>query len=266
MTLESYNLLDADEPPPTSISGTGGRSPFLLVCEHANRRLPRKLGDLGLNETDLRRHIAWDIGAAQVAKRLSDELDATLILQNYSRLVIDCNRSTDRPDAIPIISELTEIPGNQNLTSAEISARVEEVYEPFQRAVSDELDARRQSGRASILVAIHSFTPVFKGAVRPWHVGLLYNRDGRLGRSLFDVMQDDRDLTIGINEPYAISDETDFTIPVHGERRGILHIEFEIRQDLIEVEEGQQDWAKRLSRWLKDSLNDLAGSETLGIR
>lgn len=257
MTSRSFTLLQPDEPPPVAIEGEGGRSPFFLVCEHASRRLPRKLGDLGLDETDRQRHIAWDIGAAEVARRLSRTLDATLILQNYSRLVVDCNRSPDRPDAIPTMSEWTEIPGNRNLPPDEITARIDEVYLPFQRAVAGALSARCDRGRNSVLVAVHSFTPVFKGATRPWHIGLLYNRDGRMGRSLFEVMQPESDLVIGVNEPYAISDETDYTIPVHGERRGILHIEFEIRQDLIAAEAGQQAWADRLARWLQDGLRRL---------
>jgi len=259
MTQPAYTLLEADEPPAVTIQCGDGQSPFLLVCEHASRALPRRLGDLGLDETECRRHIAWDIGAAGVARHLSRQLDATLVLQNYSRLVIDCNRSLDRPDAIPAISEWTEIPGNRNLHSSEVSARIDEVYRPFQQAVAGELDSRLDNGRPSALVAVHSFTPVFKGTARPWHVGLLYNRDARLGRSLFDVMQQDRGLVIGVNEPYAISDQTDYTIPVHGERRGILHIEFEIRQDLIESEDGQQDWAGRLERWLGASLQRLSG-------
>lgn len=257
MTPRSYGLLQPDEPPAASVECQGGRSPFVLVCEHASQRLPRKLGDLGLSETDRQRHIAWDIGAAEVARRLSGILDATLILQNYSRLVVDCNRAPGRPDTIPTVSEWTEIPGNRDLRPDEATARMEEVYLPFQRAVADALMTRHDGARESVLVAVHSFTPIFKGVARPWHVGLLYNRDARMGRSLFDVMRDEHDLVIGVNEPYAISDETDYTIPMHGERRGILHIEFEIRQDLIEAGEGQRAWAERLARWLQDGLRRL---------
>jgi len=258
MISRSYRLLTADEPPAVSIEGSDGLSPVLLVCEHASRALPRSLGNLGLDETERQRHIAWDIGAAGVARDLSCALNATLLLQNYSRLVVDCNRAPEHPDIIPVLSELTEVPGNRNLRPDEISARIEEIYWPFQRCVARELDARRDAGRLAVLVAVHSFTPVFKGTARPWHVGLLYNRDDRLGRRLFDVMQHDRNLVIGINEPYAISDQTDYTIPVHGERRGIPHIEFEIRQNLIESQDGQRDWAARLARWLNDSLKTLS--------
>ena len=119
------------------------------------------------------------------------------------------------------------------------------------------LDGRRDNGRESILVALHSFTPDYKGAARPWHVGLLYNRDDRLARILMDLMNGERSLCVGDNEPYAISDETDYTVPVHGERRGILHIEFEIRQDLVESEAGQREWAERLEDWLTGSLHRL---------
>lgn len=258
MNSRAFSLLTAGEPPAVAIEESDGRSPFLLVCEHASHALPRSLGNLGLDETERQRHIAWDIGAAGVARRLSRALHATLLLQNYSRLVVDCNRAPNHPDIIPVLSELTEIPGNRNLRLDEISARIEEIYWPFQKCVARELDARRDAGRLAVLVAVHSFTPIFKGVARPWHVGLLYNRDDRLGRGLFDVMQHDPDLVIGINEPYAISDKTDYTIPVHGERRGIPHIEFEIRQDLIESPDGQRDWAARLAHWLKDGCKTLS--------
>jgi predicted N-formylglutamate amidohydrolase len=257
MTAQPYCLLGPDDGRPVEMHRAEGGSPFVLTCEHAGREIPRRLGDLGVEESELRRHIAWDIGAAEVARLLSARLDATLILQTYSRLVIDCNRTIDSHDSIPTVSEHTEIPGNRNLHPDEAAARVDEVFRPYHDSIARALDDRRDNGRESVLVALHSFTPVYKGASRPWHVGLLYNRDDRLAHILMNLMNGERGLCLGDNEPYAISDETDYTVPVHGERRGILHIEFEIRQDLVESEAGQREWAERLEDWLTGSLHRL---------
>jgi len=171
-------------------------------------------------------------------------------MQNYSRLVVDCNRSPRHHDFIPTVSEHTEIPGNLDLHPDEISARTDEIYHPYHDGIVEALDRRDDHHRTSVLVAVHSFTPQFKGAARPWHVGLLFNRDERLARILHAKMNGNPELCIGMNEPYAISDETDYTLPVHGESRGIPHIEFEIRQDLIETEHGQRQWAEYLADWL----------------
>lgn len=243
-------LLGEDDPDPVAVQRANGESPFFLTCEHAGRQVPRRLGDLGLHESEFERHIAWDIGAAGMARDLSARLDAALVMQNYSRLVVDCNRSPDHHDFIPAISEHTEIPGNRDIHPQEISARADAVYRPYHDTIAQALDSRHDECRMSVLVAVHSFTPVFKGEPRPWHVGLLFNRDDRLARVLREGMNGNPDLCVGINEPYAISDETDYTLPVHGERRGIPHIEFEIRQDLIETVDGQREWGGYLADWL----------------
>lgn len=255
MTEWPNQQLGPDDPFPVAVERAEGQSPFFLTCEHAGREIPQRLGSLGLREADLQRHIAWDIGAAAVARHLSARLDATLVTQTYSRLVIDCNRSPGHPDSIATVSEHTEIPGNRDLHPGHADARVEEVFQPYHDAISRALDRRRDEDRDSILIAVHSFTPVFKGHARPWHLGLLYNRDDRLARALTGLVEGENGLCLGINQPYAISDETDYTIPVHGEGRDILHIEFEIRQDLIASEDGQRRWAGRLEAWLLRSLD-----------
>ena len=260
MTTPPYRLLGADDPPPVTVYRKAGQSPFFLTCEHAGRKIPRRLGNLGLHASELDRHIAWDIGAAGVARRLSTGLDATLVLQRYSRLAIDCNRTPGHAESIPLVSESTEIPGNRNLHPDEVAARVNEIFDPYHDTIVSALDGRRDSGHASLLIAVHSFTPVFKGKARPWHVGLLFNRDDRLARVLIDLMNGDGALCIGVNEPYAISDSTDYTIPIHGERRQIPHIEFEIRQDLIASRGGQREWADRLQAWLLRGSDDLESS------
>jgi predicted N-formylglutamate amidohydrolase len=243
-------LLSPDEPSPVTVHNAGGASPLLLVADHAGNRIPAALGDLGVSKIERARHIGWDIGIAGVSRRLADALDAVLIQQNYSRLVIDCNRPPAAPSSMPEISELTPVPGNIGLSDADRARRVAEIFQPYHHAIEVELTRRLQDGRPVALVAMHSFTPVFKGFVRPWHAGVLYNRDDRFSKRLKAVLEAEGDLIVGDNEPYRVDDLTDYTIPVHGEKRNLHHIAIEIRQDLIADEAGQAAWAARLARLL----------------
>jgi predicted N-formylglutamate amidohydrolase len=243
-------LLEPDEPNPVTLENESGESVFFLTCEHAGRAFPRRLGRLGLPEAETLRHIAWDIGIGAVGRELSLLLNAAVILQTYSRLVIDCNRDPKVPSSIPEISEATEIPGNRSLDEAERAARVDAIFRPYHDAIAAALDRRAAADRASVLVALHSFTPVFKGVSRPWHVAVLFNRDPRLAHALAELLRADGSLMVGENEPYRVSDLTDYTVPVHGERRGLPHVEIEIRQDLITKPAGQREWAERLARLL----------------
>ncbi len=252
-------LLDSDEPPAFTTVGAPNRSPFLIVCDHASNILPRRLGDLGVAAADLQRHIAWDIGAAAVARLLAETLGAFAILQNYSRLAIDCNRPNHAPSAIPTISEATEIPGNRDLSPDDRTLRVEAIFRPYHERIAAELDRRAADGTPSALIAIHSFTPVYLGLARKWHMGLLYNRDDRLSRAMMARLTADPGLVVGENEPYSVSDETDYTIPIHAERRGLPYAEIEIRQDLLAHAGGQREWAARLTGALADSWDDLCG-------
>jgi len=247
----------ADEPGAYSIERPQGGSPFVLACDHASRRIPRALGDLGLSEADRAAHIAWDIGAAAVAQRLSAALDATLVLQNYSRLVIDCNRPPTAPDSIPRQSGGIPIPGNAVITEAEASARQREFFDPYHAALGWILAERGAAGRTPVLIAMHSFTPAYPGQVRPWHAGLLYHRDIRLAQALLPLLRADGALTVGDNLPYAMGDLTDYSLPLHGEARGIPHVGIEIRQDLIEDPAGQAAWADRLATVLPAALEAL---------
>jgi predicted N-formylglutamate amidohydrolase len=251
------SLLAADEPPPVSVYNADGTSPLLLVADHAGRAIPRALGRLGVAAPEWERHIAWDIGIAGVGRTLANTLGAALIQQNYSRLVIDCNRPPGSPTSIPDISELTPIPGNADLSDAEKDARAREIFWPYHERIETELERRRQVGRATALIALHSFTPVFKGVARAWHVALLYNRDPRLARGLLMLLQQEHGLVVGDNQPYFVSDTTDYTIPVHGERHGLPHVLIEIRQDLIAEEGGQQKWAELLARLLPNAYKAL---------
>jgi predicted N-formylglutamate amidohydrolase len=243
-------LLEPDEPSPVTLDNEAGNSAFFLTCDHAGRAFPRRLGTLGLPEQETLRHIAWDIGIARVGRELSCQLDAAVILQTYSRLVIDCNRDPNVPSSIPEISELTEIPGNCRLGEVERAARENAIFRPYHDRLAAALDRRVAEGRDTALVALHSFTPVFKGIPRPWQVAVLFNRDPRLAHALAILLRAEGDLCVGENEPYRVSDLTDYTVPVHGERRGLPHVEIEIRQDLITEAAGQTAWAERLARLL----------------
>jgi len=257
MTDAPQNLLAADEPPPVAIYNESGRSPFLLVADHAGNRFPRAFGRLGISTAEAERHIALDIGIAGLGRILAETLDATLIRQNYSRLVIDCNRPPGAVTSIPEISELTRIPGNTALSAAERAAREREIFRPYHNAIAAELERRRKANAPTALIALHSFTPVFKGVARPWHAALLYHRDPRLAHALLKLLRNESGLNVGDNEPYFVSDATDYTIPVHGERRNIPHVLIEIRQDLITEEKGQRQWAMRLARLLPEAFGSL---------
>lgn len=247
-------LLDPDEPASVRVLCPHGASDILLVADHAGRAIPRKLGALGLGEADLRRHIAWDIGIAGVTERLSTALDATAILQNYSRLVIDCNRPTGVASSIPAVSEDTRIPGNADISPAEREARRKEIFVPYHARIEAELDARAAAGRRTVLVSMHSFTAVYLGQARKVHVSPLYGSDTRLAHALLAELRRDPALVVGDNEPYAVTDETDYAVPVHGIGRGLVHTAIEIRQDLITTEEGQASWSARLARLLPAAL------------
>ena len=254
---EALQLLAAGEQPAVLIERPDAGSDFVLACDHAGRDIPRMLDSLGLSETELSSHIAWDIGAAGVARRLSERLDATLVLQPYSRLVIDSNRAPGSPESIVERSEWTQIARNENLSEAEIEARGHEIFQPYHDALREILDARQRQRRKTVLISVHSFTPSYRGAARPWHIGVMYHRDARLATELLRLLRRDERLPVGDNEPYSISDETDYTIPIHGEARGIPHLALEIRQDLIADEAGQSTWAGRLAKLLKQAAESL---------
>jgi predicted N-formylglutamate amidohydrolase len=248
-----FQLLAADEPAPFLEAGERGRSHFVIVVDHASRRIPRRLGSLGLPPSELQRHIAWDIGALDVARRMAAALEAPLVAQNYSRLVIDCNRDPKVAASIPRSSESVAIPGNIGLSDEEISARRTEIFTPYHNRVSALLDERRAANRPTILVAQHTMTHIYHGVRREMHAAVLYNRDRRFAALMLDALRRDASLLIADNEPYFVSDETDYTIPHHGEARGLPHVEIEIRQDLVREESGQAEWAQRIARALAEA-------------
>ena len=252
-----FKLLADDEPGAVFEERPQGRSSFVIVVDHAGARIPRSLDKLGLDDAELSRHIAWDIGALGLARCMSAILDAPLVAQNYSRLVIDCNRDPRVESSIPRLSEYVSIPGNKDLGEAEIAARRTEIFEPYHAHIRALLDERQAAGRRTILVAQHTMTDVYKGASREMHGAVLYNRDRRFAGLVLEMLRRERDLTFADNEPYFLSDETDYTIPQHGEMRGLPHVEIEIRQDLVGDEAGQAAWAERVTRALEGAQSAL---------
>jgi predicted N-formylglutamate amidohydrolase len=244
-------LLAADEPPPVLEERRAGASSFVIVVDHAGARIPRRLQGLGLPAAELERHIAYDIGSLALARRVAALLDAPLIAQNYSRLVIDCNRDPTVATSIPEMSEYTAIPGNMGRPPEELAARRAEIFDPYHAHIRALLDERRAAGRPTILVAQHTMTDVFKGRRRHMHGAILYNRDRRFAGLVLERLREERELVFADNEPYFVSDETDFTIPHHGEARGLPHVEIEIRQDLVCDAAGQSAWAERVARALE---------------
>lgn len=256
------NLLQRDEQPAFRVECPGGASPFFLTADHAGRGVPAALGDLGVAREDMDRHIAWDIGIGEVTARLARALDATAVLQTYSRLVIDCNRPPNAPSAIPPVSEATAIPGNVGLSADERLLRRRAIFDPYHAEIDRLIRARK--GRRTIYVAMHSFTPVYLGVARPMQVALLYHRTPAFSLRLADLLRAEGDLVVAENDPYSVGDESDYGVPVHAERRGLHYAEIEIRQDLISDEAGQAAWSARLARLLPLAVEGLAADGATG--
>lgn len=243
-------LSGPDWPPAVDVLNENGAADIVLICEHASPHMPSEYGDLGLPAAERDRHIAWDIGAEAVARKLSAQLDAACFLGTYSRLLIDLNRPTDSPTSIPVRSESTDIPGNQFLADAERQQRIEQMFTPFHDRVAAHLDERDRKGRPTRIVAVHSFTPVFLGKNRPWHVGILFGKARAFGEEVITRLRRDPSLAVGANVPYVIDRMEDYAVPIHGDDRGYPAILIEIRQDLIGGESGAEEWAGRLAQCL----------------
>jgi predicted N-formylglutamate amidohydrolase len=253
---ERESWIAADEPAAVELVNPQGRGLAVLVCDHASARIPRRLGTLGLKEADRLRHVAWDIGTAKLARRLSQILDAPLALSGYSRLVVDCNRPLDEASAFCTSSEDVEVPGNAGLSDADKAARAEVFYWPYQDAVHAMVEARMGGARPPVMISIHSFTPTWHGRARPWHIGVHYRLDRRLAALALAALRADPALTVGENEPYPVALDEDYTVPVHAELRGLPYVLFEVRQDLIGDEAGIEAWADRLGAILANALSD----------
>ncbi|SFQ24858.1 Predicted N-formylglutamate amidohydrolase [Bradyrhizobium sp. Ghvi] len=249
--------LGNDDPSPVEILHAKAHSEFLLMCEHGGRKVPKCLGDLGVDRSEMDRHIAYDVGAEAVARRVASALCAPLFIQPYSRLVVDCNRPPEAADLIPEVSDGTKIPGNLGLTREEQSLRFEQIHRPFHEAVSAGLDRVTARGQQPVLLTIHSFTPIMRrtGEVREIEFCISCNRDDRLAKAmLFEVRAAYPAVNVGFNDPYPVTDMEDYAIPVHGERRGIPHVLVEVRSDLISDEAGQTKWAHIVSSTIRAAV------------
>lgn len=243
----NQSLLAPNDPQPVQMFNPEGRASFLLIGDHAGNLIPAALGTLGLAASDRKRHIAWDIGIAGLGPLLAAALDATFISQRFSRLVVDCNRHSSAPDAVATMSDGTLVPGNQNLSPADRAARFAEIHEPYQQAIAAELARRDDTGRETILVALHSFTPVMGSRPRPWHAGVLHHLGNTaVAKATLGLLAARGDLVVGDNEPYQM-DGTDYTVPRHAYPRHRPYIELEIRQDLLETPAQQQRWSDILA-------------------
>lgn len=237
----------SDWPDPVEILNPAGSSPVLLLCEHASRHIPAEYDGLGLGAADLDRHIAWDIGAGALTRRLSERLDAAAFLGTYSRLLIDLNRPLDVASSIPVRSEAFDVPGNAAIPPSERQRRADRIFTPFHDSVTAAIDARRARRRPTIIVAVHSFTPVFLGKERPWHAGILFGEAAALGEALVRRLRTAGTLQIGTNEPYKVSREDDYAIPLHGDRLAIPAVLVEVRNDGLATADGVEAWSERLA-------------------
>lgn len=235
-------------PDPVEILSPAGRSPIVLLCEHASNYIPPEYAGLGLAAPDLQRHIAWDIGAAEVTRHLSPLLDATAFLGTCSRLMIDLNRPLGVRSSIVTTSEATDVPGNVSISPEERQRRERLIFTPHHAAIEAHLAERAAAGRKTFMVAVHSFTPVYMGHVRPWHVGILFEKGAAIAEAaMVRLRACDPSLNVGGNVPYSVSVDEDYGLLVHGDNVGNPAILIEIRQDLIATPAAAESWARRLA-------------------
>ena len=232
-----------------------GKANALLLADHASNVMPPRYKNLGIGPADLARHIAYDVGVAGTTRHLAKLLDAPALLGRFSRLLVDLNRDPSSPNCMPEASDGTPVPGNRNMSAAERATRLARYFTPYHRAVDDRLQAFRKRTVTPSLIAIHSFTPQLAGGEpRPWHAGILWDKDPRLARPLLNALRPQRDIEVGDNEPYSAREPNGYTMVQHGTKAGLPHVVIEIRQDLIAEEKGQKSWAERLAKVLKDLI------------
>lgn len=259
---QSNELLGPGDPPPVEIVNPTATSPLLIHCDHGGNAVPAALGQLGLTASTLARHVAWDIGAAAVARGLAMRLGATAVLARYSRLVIDANRSWGDADAVPAVSDGNPIPGNQGLSTADILARAHAISAPYHTAIDAELARLARLGHVPVILSVHSFTPALMNRSfakpRPWHVGVMFSRDERLSRALVIALRSRSGLVVGENQPYS-GITHGYCLKLHGLAQGLPHAQIEIRQDLVCTEAGQIWWADLLA----DIVGPILGNDEL---
>ncbi len=254
-TMAPQTLLAATDPPVFELCHPTGAAPVLLTCDHASRIVPAALDRLGLTEVAMAQHIGWDIGAAAVTRRLAPMLDAPAVLAGYSRLVIDCNRPPEDPSSIPSESDNIVIPGNAALDAAARRERIAVLFEPYHAAIDAQLERIDAGVRAPAVISMHSFTPRMNGFARPWHIGVLWDGEGRIAKPLLAALRAELDpALVGDNQPYSAREPVGYTQRHHAFDRGLPHVAIELRQDLIADETGAAEWAERLARLLQPIL------------
>jgi predicted N-formylglutamate amidohydrolase len=260
--LSASSVLGPDDPPPVEIVNAESTSPLLIHCDHGGNAVPARLNGLGLSPETLEWHVAWDIGAAAVARGLANRMGAAAVLARYSRLVIDANRAWGDPDVVPTVSDGRAVPGNQGLASADVMARATAISAPYHQAIDMQIARLTRAGRVPIVLSVHSFTPALMNRTlakpRPWHVGVMFSRDERLARVLAAALRARRGLIVGENQPYS-GVTHGYCLKLHGLAQGLPHAQIEIRQDLVCTAAGQARWADLLA----DVLGPILGHEDL---
>jgi predicted N-formylglutamate amidohydrolase len=254
MQLPLSSLLGPGDPPPFSVFNANGKAPLLLLCDHASKAIPQALGDLGISEEEVSRHIGWDIGGLDAAIELAKLLDAPLVASGYSRLVIDCNRWPGGEGSTPEVSDKVPIPANKNLTKQQIDARAEACFWPYHQEIDRQLGRMTANGRTVCLLVMHSFTPEMNGFQRPWHVGVLWNDDPRLPDPLLAALRKDKALVVGDNEPYSARAAYEYTLTAHAKPRALPHCSLEVRQDLIGTPEDARKWGRKLAEPIRAAV------------
>jgi predicted N-formylglutamate amidohydrolase len=253
--LARQTLLTEAEGDCVAVERPDGTSPAFIICEHASSTLPQRFGDLGLPSEALSSHIAWDPGALAVARGMSVALDATLVHQRFSRLVYDCNRPPDSPGAMPEVSEIYTIPGNQRLGAAERQARTEALYIPFHDRIRALIRERAARGQQTVIVTIHSFTPVYMGVPREVELGILHDADRRFADRMLDAAKGAPLYRTERNMPYGPEDGVTHTLVLHGIANGLQNVMIEVRNDLISEDIGQGVMADYLTGLIQKSLD-----------
>ena len=250
----SAPLLGLTDPPPFRHIDRRASSRCLVVADHAGAAVPGCLQGLGLGQDMFRQHIAVDIGSRAMAELLAESLGASLIMANYSRLVVDLNRHLDDPTAFIPVSDGVVIPGNQNLGAAQKQRRADALYHPYHGSIDNLIDGFMERGCAPVIISMHSFTPVLARQARPWHIGVLWDKDPRIAHPLLERLRHDPELIVGDNEPYSGRHPADYTVDHHGEGRGVANVSLEVRQDLIADGAGVRRWGALLAEALTDIL------------
>lgn len=251
-----YPLIGAGDAPPYLTYNSSGSARVLLVADHASPFFPAAMNQLGLEDWVLDRHVAWDIGSDQLTEYLADLLDAPAILAGFSRLIIDPNRKLDDPTAFVEVSDGISIPGNFELTAEQKALRVRSFFEPYHGAIARRLAEFETGGTVPVLISVHTCTPVFAQFIRPWHIGVMWDKDPRIAVPLMENLREVEGVCFGDNEPYSGRHSHDFTIDHHAESAGLPHVGIEVRQDLVRDSDGARKWAGILAEALQDVLAD----------